>query len=293
MKIAIDSYCYHRYFGEMYDNQDDPGRRITCEDVLHRAAELDAEGVSLETCFLESRDEKYLLKLRDIMLRGNLECVVAWGHPMGLEGGANVEALRDMESHFQTCEVFGTDVMRMVGSHYGLRNTPHRPQMERLIGMMKETVKRAEDRGIRLAMENHFDFTIDEMLEMFEAVDSDYFGICLDTGNALRYGDNPVEAVRKLSRYIYATHLKDVAPLYGGNPADWFYFACTPVGKGVIDIPSLIASLDETGYEGLLAVEFDYLDPKYYDEEPALVESIEYMKGLKAAMEKSVQRSAA
>ena len=24
MKVGIDSYCYHRYFGEVYDNQQDP-----------------------------------------------------------------------------------------------------------------------------------------------------------------------------------------------------------------------------------------------------------------------------
>ncbi len=34
MKIGIDSYCFHRYFGEVYDNQQDPGRRITYEDFL-------------------------------------------------------------------------------------------------------------------------------------------------------------------------------------------------------------------------------------------------------------------
>jgi len=68
---------------------------------------------------------------------------------------------------------------------------------------------------IKLAMENHFDFTCDEMLEMFEELSSPYFGMTLDTGNALRYGDDPVEAVKKLSKYIHAIHLKDVLPLDG------------------------------------------------------------------------------
>ena len=32
MKVAIDSYCYHRYFGEIYPNlQADPGTRIDAE----------------------------------------------------------------------------------------------------------------------------------------------------------------------------------------------------------------------------------------------------------------------
>jgi sugar phosphate isomerase/epimerase len=280
MKIGIDSYCFHRYFGEIYDNQEDPGKRMTYEDFLNHAIELDVDGVSLETCFFDSFDEDYLKRLKAIMDKGGLDCIVAWGHPAGLEGGENVEALADMEQHFKTCDILGTQVLRMVGSHYGLRNTPHRPQMDRLIKLMQDSVKRAEDRGIKLAMENHYDFTCDEMLEMFDALGSPYFGMTFDTGNALRYGDDPVEAAKKLSRYIYAIHFKDVAPLDGGNPDDWFYHACTPIGKGLIDVPALISTLDGAGYAGLYAIEFDYLDPKFKDEESALAASVAYLQDL-------------
>ena len=133
MKIGIDSYCFHRYFGEVYDNQQDPGSRITYEDFLNRAVELGLGGVSLETCFFDSLDESYLKGLKEIMDKGNMDCLVAWGHPAGLEGGDNPGAIADMEAHFDTCDIMGTDVLRMVGSHYGLRNTPHRPQMEKLM----------------------------------------------------------------------------------------------------------------------------------------------------------------
>jgi len=281
MKVGIDSYCFHRYFGEVYDNQQAPDRRMTYEDFLNRAIELGVAGVSLETCFFDSTDESYLKSLKEIMDRGNMECIVAWGHPMGLEGGDNPDAVADMEEHFRTCEIMGTDVLRMVGSHYGLRNTPHRPQMEKLLKLLKEPVKRAEDRGIKLAMENHYDFTCEEMLEMFEEIDSANFGMTLDTGNAFRYGDDPVEAAEKLSKYIYALHFKDVSPLEGGNPEDWFYYACTAIGDGEIDVPALCRKLEDSGYNGIYAIEFDYLHPKYKDEDEALVKSVEYLKSLR------------
>jgi sugar phosphate isomerase/epimerase len=280
MKTGIDSYCFHRYFGEVYDNQQDPGKRITYEDFLNRAVELEVAGVCLETCFFESVDEEYLKRLKEIMDRGSLERIVAWGHPMGLEGGENVAALADMERYYETCRIMGTNVLRMVGSHYGLRNTPHRPQMDKLMNILGDSVKRAEDQGIKLAMENHFDFTCDEMLEMFETIDSPSFGMTFDTGNAYRYGDDPVQAARKLGKYIHAIHFKDVAPLDDGNPDDWFYNACTPIGQGVLDVPALIAALDDAAYDGLYAIEFDYLDPKFGDEDSALVQSIEYLKSL-------------
>jgi sugar phosphate isomerase/epimerase len=288
MKIGIDSYCFHRYFGEVYDNQNYPHKIITYEDFLNRAIELGVDGVSLETCFFESLDEDYLKGLKEIMDKGNLECIVAWGHPMGLEGGENLAAVADMERHFDVCKILGTDVLRMVGSYYGLRNTPHRPQMEKLIKIMKESTKRAQDHGIKLAMENHYDFTCDEMLEMFEAIDSDYFGMTLDTGNAFRYGDDPVEAVKKLGKYVYAVHLKDVDIFDGGNPEDWFYYACTAIGAGRVNIPELCSALNESGYDGIYAIEFDYLHPKHVDEDTALSQSVDYLKKLKLQMKQTI-----
>ena len=52
MKIGIDSYCYHRYFGEVYPFQKPCRARWTADDFIQRAAELRVDGVSLETCFL-------------------------------------------------------------------------------------------------------------------------------------------------------------------------------------------------------------------------------------------------
>ncbi len=284
MKIGIDSYCFHRYFGEVYDNQQDPGKRITYEDFLNRAIELGVDGVSLETCFFESTEDSYFQKLREILDRGNLECVVAWGHLDGLEGGKNAAAVVDMESHYRTCEILGAKVMRMVGSSLSFRNEPHGPQMERIANLMRDPAKRAEDRGIQFAMENHFDFTADEMLEIFEDVGSDHFGMCYDTGNALRIGDHPVKTAEKMAKHIFATHTKDVAVVYGGDPADWDFFASVPVGKGVLDVPAIVKALESAGYDGLFAIELDYLDPKYGDEDSALAESVEYLKEVRRSL---------
>jgi sugar phosphate isomerase/epimerase len=282
MKIGIDSYSYHRYFGEVYDNQKAPQKRMSYEDFLRRAIELGVDGVSLETCFFESFDEDYLKNLRGIMDEGNLECVLAWGHPLGLEGGANAAAVDDMLSHVKTCEILNSKVMRIVGSHFGLRNEPHGPQMEKIVKLMKDPVKVAEDNGIRLAMENHYDFTSDEMLEIVEGVGSAYLGITYDTGNSLRIGDSPSQSIKKLAKHVYATHTKDVAPIYGGNPQDWFFFASVPVGKGVVDIPAIARELEVTGYRGLLAIEIDYLHPDWEDEDTAVAESVEYLEQLRA-----------
>lgn len=63
MKIGIDSYCYHRLFGEVYDMQEKPEKLKTVDDFLDMAKRLDVDGVSLETCFLPSLDDGYLRDL--------------------------------------------------------------------------------------------------------------------------------------------------------------------------------------------------------------------------------------
>ena len=284
MKIGIDSYSYHRYFGEVYPNQAKPIRSMTYEDFLKRASALGADGVSLETCFFQSRDESYLKRLRELCDAGGLEVVVAWGHPRGFEGGQKPEAADDLRAHFAACRILGSKVLRVVGSSLDHRNEPHGPQIERLTKIFRECAKMAGDEGVVLADENHFDFTTDEYLQLLQAVDSPHFRMCFDTGNCLRNGDDPVASARLLAKYIVATHTKDVMPQYGWDPKDWMFFACTPVGKGLINFPALVAELDQAGYEGLFAIELDYMDPAYRDEDLAVRSSVAYLKKLRRGL---------
>ena len=73
MKIAIDSYCYHRYFGEVYAGLQHPANRtMTVWDFLRRARRLGVGGVSLESCFLPA-DPDFLRRLRDVLDENGFE----------------------------------------------------------------------------------------------------------------------------------------------------------------------------------------------------------------------------
>ncbi len=53
LKVGIDSYCFHRFFGEVYPEQEEPPFQMTLEDFIEFCRELDVDGVSaasLETC---------------------------------------------------------------------------------------------------------------------------------------------------------------------------------------------------------------------------------------------------
>jgi len=286
MKVGIDSYCYHRFFGEVYPQQVPPQRKMTLEDFLDRANELEVDGVSLESCFFPRFDSAYLLDVKKILDSYGKDRVYAWGHPDGLEGGANQRAYQDMVASIERARTIGASVMRVVGSSLMFRNQPHKPQLERLVRMFSDAVSFAKECGVRLAVENHIDFTAEEMLWLITQVNSPFLGINFDTGNFVRLLDDPVKGMEKLAKYVYATHIKDLKPQKGVAADEWYFLSSTPVGDGIVDNLRLARLLAAAEYQGFLAVEIDFLHPDYHDDEDqAVAKSVQQLKKIARAID--------
>ena len=271
MKIGIDSYCYHRFFGEVYDHQRKPAKQMTLEDFIKRAHELKVDGVSLESCFIPRFDASYLSEIKGMLDEYKLDRVFAWGHPDGLEGGRNEKAFGEMVKSVEYARAIGAKVMRVVGASLQFRNEPHAPMLEKLTRMFKEAVKTAQAADVKLADENHIDFSSDEMLSLIKAVDSPYFGINFDTGNFMRVLDDPIKGMQKLAKYTFSTHIKDLKINPQAAADDWYFFSTTPVGDGLVNNQKLAQLLQDAGYQGFLAVELDALHPDYKDDEDKAV----------------------
>jgi sugar phosphate isomerase/epimerase len=281
MKIGIDSYCYHRYFGEVYPVQSAPDTTMTIEDFLSRSVDLGAEGISLESCFLPQRDPGYLSELGARLDELELERVYAWGHPNGLLGGKSPEAYDDMILSIPQARAVGADVMRVVGNNGRYRFDEHEKQIDRLSALFAEAVKEAEAQGIRLAIENHQDFTLEELATLLENVNSPYLGLTFDSGNCLRILDDPIKGLERLAPRVLATHIKDIRLQRGMSADRWQFFACVPAGEGVVDLPRIIGILEAAGYGGMVTVELDYLHSDYENEEDRVLSlSIENLRRL-------------
>jgi sugar phosphate isomerase/epimerase len=272
MKVGIDSYCYHRFFGEVYDHQNQPAKQMTLEDFIKRAKELDVDGVSLESCFIPRFDQGYLSEIKGMLDESEFDRVYAWGHPDGLEGGKNEAAYDEMVEHIEYANAIGAKVMRVVGSSLMFRFEDHGPQIEKLSRMFTNAIKVADTYGIKMADENHIDYNADEMLELIHNVNHPNFGINFDTGNFLRVLDDPIQGMEKLAKYTFATHVKDLKINPQAAVNDWYFFSCTPVGDGLVDNQKLAQLLKDANFEGFLAMEIDTLHPDYNDDEDSAVE---------------------
>ena len=279
MKVGIDSYCYHRFLGELYDHQNPPAKQMTMEDFIKRAKELDVDGVSLESCFFPRFDSAYLSEVKGMLDEFNFDRVYAWGHPDGLEGGKNEAAYDEMIDHIEYANAIGAKVMRVTGSSLMFRFEDHGPQIEKLSRMFTNAMKVADNYDIKLADENHIDYNADEMLEIIHNVNHPNFGINFDTGNFLRVLDDPIQGMEKLARFTFSTHVKDLKINPQAAVNDWYFFSCTPVGDGLVDNQKLAQLLKDANYEGFLAMEIDTLHPDYNDDEDdAVAKSVKELK---------------
>jgi inosose dehydratase len=97
-------------------------------------------------------------------------------------------------------------------------------------------------------------------------------GICIDIGHTVRDGQDPSADIEKYSKRIFDIHIKDVDKATKDGKT-------VESGRGIIDIPKVVATLRKIRYNGKCSLEFekDMKDPL-----PGIAESIGYFKGVMA-----------
>lgn len=90
---------------------------------------------------------------------------------------------------------------------------------------------------MRLGIENHKDFRVDEQVALMRQYSSEYVGICLDTGNNLSVLDDPMETVEQLAPYTFNVHFKDMAM---EEMDEGFLLSEVPLGEGVLDLKRMV-----------------------------------------------------
>jgi sugar phosphate isomerase/epimerase len=99
-------------------------------------------------------------------------------------------------------------------------------------------------------------------------------GLCIDIGHTVRAGVDLVDAVNKCHDRLLDMHVKDVTEATARGQ-------CIQLGRGVIDIPGLLRTLVDVGYQGVASYEYeaDERDPL-----PGLCECVGYTKGVLATL---------
>jgi sugar phosphate isomerase/epimerase len=107
-----------------------------------------------------------------------------------------------------------------------------------------EALARAEPvvrtQRVRLALENHKDWRVPQMLDILKRIDSEYVGLCVDTGNSIALLEDPIEVIDAYAPWAFTSHLKDMAVQ---EYEDGFLLSEVPLGEGFLDLQKIIATL--------------------------------------------------
>ena len=115
-----------------------------------------------------------------------------------------------------------------------------------------------EKERVRMGIENHKDWTLEELLALLEEYSSEYLGVCLDTGNNIALLDDPVDVVERLAPFAVCTHIKDMAV---GEYPDGFLLSEVLLGEGFLDMKRIIDTIMKARPHTRLTLEMITRDP--------------------------------
>ena len=280
MRVGLDSFSFHRWFGETNEWERPVGEHWTTDDLWSYVAGLDIDVLSLQTVYLPELTSEVSQGLRSDAARAGVELVLAWGHRSGLQDGRSPEKLKEALAALDAAAEMGCPIVRIVCGDQGSWSedrSVRADNMERLRAPLGAIASRAEELGLHVAVENHADRPTEELFTLVSAIGSNRLGLCFDVANAARVGDDPVEAACSAAPMTFMAQLRDL-PLSGyprRGPGDWW--PCVALGRGDLDIPSVLRALIAGGQCRAWFVEASNVMPGD-DEREMVAASLSYLK---------------
>ena len=151
-------------------------------------------------------------------------------------------------------------VVCLLGRRYEMFDT--RAQWDEAVRGFHQQIQTAvpvvEKHRMRLGIENHKDWRVDQQVELLKQYSSEYVGVSLDTGNNLSILDDPEETVEKLAPWTFNTHFKDMAV---EEAEDGFLMSEVPLGEGMLDLPRMVNAIRSARPDVHFSLEMITRDP--------------------------------
>lgn len=116
----------------------------------------------------------------------------------------------------------------------------------------------AEKHRIPLALENHKDWTADELAAILKQYSTEHLAVCLDTGNNLALLDDYMEVVERLAPYTINTHLKD---MWLGEYQNGILLGEPVFGEGFCDLRRIVSIIRRARPDARFTIEMLTRDP--------------------------------
>lgn len=158
-----------------------------------------------------------------------------------LEVGTRGIAPEHLQRYIRIASLLNSPILRTV-----VDTKDHHPSAQEVIDILKPQLSHFEDAGIVLAIENHDRFPAKTLVNIMQALDSPYVGICLDTVNSFGAMEGTDYVVNTLAPYVVNLHIKDFSIARHAHNMG-FNLIGTPAGQGMLDIAQVMQILNAQG----------------------------------------------
>jgi 3-oxoisoapionate decarboxylase len=278
VKLGIDSYTTRN-------------SGLDAVGVLNLAAELGLAGVLFELSPFTSFANDYLAKVRHaaqqkgLYIEFGMGSIFPW-HPMAEKGrrllteaggDGNAADEQIVIQHLHVAQKLGSPILRCVGGNLFTRDEGHdmAALADRAVATLRPACRAAEELGMKIAIEDHADFTVRELASILARVDSPAFGFTVDCANLAFDLDDPLRLAEILAPRALTTHFKDYRIL---RTAEGLALGNGALGDGDIDLVAITELLAKYNPAINLNIEIhsqfapfrlDILRPGYWSRHPA------------------------
>lgn len=260
LRLSIAAYS----FRQALDLKRKTKPTMTLDDFIDLAAGMDLDAVELTEYYFPKTTPDYLAHLKGRCTRLGLDVSgTAVGNNFCL---ADADKLRkqidSVKQWIEHSARLGAKTMRIFAGYLPKGDSEENAR-KRCVAAIQESCDHAAKYGIYLALENHGDVTstADQVLALVKAVQHDWFGVNLDTGN-FRTPD-PYGDLAKIAPYAVTVQIKTEIERPGGKKVE-------------ADLKRLIDILRDVRYRGYVALEYEAAE----DAHTAVPRHIETLKKL-------------
>jgi sugar phosphate isomerase/epimerase len=284
--LGIDSLCWHMRLAS---------GATTVERVLTDAASLGAPVVTLNLHHVRERSVSQLGELlrraRSLGLRLLAQGDFIGSPRLGDDVSAGVARIHEWVERAAALE---SPSLRLVSGFYRaeLAAKPELIEAERryVSDVLGRASAGASAANVRLLLENHSDFTVDEYERIVRDVGRDRMGVFLDLINPLVTFDDPMRAIERLGPLASSGHIRDFDLRSIQQPDNYhrrgFEVLYRYPGEGVAPLTALVSKLAEVVGDRPYDLSIEGLDSRAEvdDQVERLRPALAYLRGLLATI---------